>query len=98
MFIGGTGFFIDKSTPPAAKEFSGCMGKGAMSSSEYWRQVSKLTLNPEGGCTRDPPVRMETNVQRLSTGLLAGVNLVTNRFTGPGRLGIQFMYVHLASE
>ena len=47
--------------------------------------------------SKDPTVRMETNVQRLSTGLLAGMNLITNRFTGPGRLGIQSMYLHLGS-
>jgi uncharacterized protein (AIM24 family) len=36
---------------------------------------------------------MTTNVQRLSTGIFAGMNLVMNRFTGPGRLGLQSMYI-----
>jgi uncharacterized protein (AIM24 family) len=40
---------------------------------------------------------METKITRLSTGLLAGMNLIMNRFTGPGRVGIQSMYLHLES-
>ena len=32
---------------------------------------------------------MNTNMTRLSTGFLAGTNLVLNRFTGPGRVGLQ---------
>jgi hypothetical protein len=45
-------------------------------------------------------VRMESNFQRLTAGLLGtgGFNFVTNRFTGPGRVGIQSMYVHFSSE
>jgi uncharacterized protein (AIM24 family) len=38
---------------------------------------------------------METNITRLSTGLLAGMNLIVNRFTGPGRIAIQSMYLHM---
>ena len=34
---------------------------------------------------------------RLSTGLLAGMNLVFNRFTGPGRVALQSMYLHMPS-
>jgi uncharacterized protein (AIM24 family) len=36
---------------------------------------------------------MTTNVQRLSTGIFAGMNLTMNRFSGPGRLGLQSMYL-----
>jgi uncharacterized protein (AIM24 family) len=41
---------------------------------------------------------METNTQRISTGMLAGMNLIMNRFTGPGRVGIQSMYLHMPTE
>jgi uncharacterized protein (AIM24 family) len=41
---------------------------------------------------------METNMQRISAGLFAGVNMITNRFTGPGRVGIQSMYLHTPTE
>ncbi len=36
-------------------------------------------------------------MQRLSAGMLAGMNLVMNRFTGPGRVGLQSMYLHMPS-
>lgn len=39
---------------------------------------------------------MDTQFQKLSTGLFASAgSLVWNRFTGPGRVGIQSMYVHM---
>jgi uncharacterized protein (AIM24 family) len=41
---------------------------------------------------------METKLMRLSTGLVSGMNLVFNRFTGPGRVGIQSMYLNMPSE
>lgn len=40
---------------------------------------------------------METTTQRLSAGMLAGMNLVMNRFTGPGKVGLQSMYLHVPS-
>lgn len=39
---------------------------------------------------RDPSVNMETRVYRLTAGLLSSADgFIMNRFTGPGRLGIQ---------
>jgi uncharacterized protein (AIM24 family) len=38
---------------------------------------------------------MDTNVTNLSTGLFGGTSFTLNRFTGPGRLGIQSMSYHL---
>lgn len=41
---------------------------------------------------------METQFQKLSTGVFAsGGQLVWNRFRGPGRVGIQSMYMPFAS-
>ena len=40
---------------------------------------------------------MTTNAQNLSTGIFASMNFTTNRFTGPGRVAIQSMYLHLPS-
>jgi uncharacterized protein (AIM24 family) len=38
---------------------------------------------------------METTFQSLSTGWFGSMNLVMNKFTGPGRIAIQSMYLHL---
>ena len=44
---------------------------------------------------KDPGVKMDTIVQRLTTSLLGGTGQFTwNRFTGPGRVGLQSMYLH----
>ncbi len=96
MLFGGTGFFIDK--------FHAIGGEGILWLHGYGNVFERvlapgeqIDVEPGGWLYKDPSVRMETNVQRLSTGLLAGMNLVTNRFTGPGRLGIQSMYMHLST-
>lgn len=47
---------------------------------------------------KDPIVKIESTFQRLSTGFLGGINMVMNRFTGPGRLGLQSMYVHMPTN
>jgi uncharacterized protein (AIM24 family) len=56
-----------------------------------------IDVEPGGWLYKDPSVEMTTTVARLSTGLLASMNLVLNRFTGPGRIGIQSMYLHMPS-
>jgi uncharacterized protein (AIM24 family) len=93
MLFGGTGFFIDK--------FHGAHGDGILWLHGYGNVFEKvlaagesIDVEPGGWLYKDPAVRMETNVQRLSTGLFAGMNLVMNRFSGPGRLGLQSMYLH----
>ena len=52
-----------------------------------------------GWVYKDRTVQMETQFQRLSTGLLASAgHLVWSRFTGPGRIAIQSIYMHLPTE
>jgi uncharacterized protein (AIM24 family) len=61
----------------------------------------QLDVEPGGWVYKDRTVSMETQLMRLATGLFAsGGQLVFNRFTGPGRVGIQSMYYHppVASE
>lgn len=57
-----------------------------------------IDVEPGGWLYKDTQVTMAPNATRLSTGILAGTSLVLNRFTGPGRIGLQSMYVHLPSE
>ncbi|MDR3557777.1 MAG: AIM24 family protein [Syntrophobacteraceae bacterium] len=96
MLFGGTGFFIDKFH---------ASGEGILWLHGFGNVFEKvlapgeqIDVEPGAWLYKDPSVRMDTNVQRLPTGLLAGVNLITNRFTGPGRLGIQSMYLHMPSS
>ena len=97
LLFGGTGFFIDK--------FHGHKGEGILWLHGYGNVFEKvlaagesIDVEPGGWLYKDPGVRMETTMARLTTGVFAGFNLVLNRFTGPGRLGLQSMYLHLASD
>jgi len=94
MLFGGTGFFIDK--------FDAAGGDGILWLHGYGNVFEKvlgpgeqIDVEPGGWLYKDPGVQMETKVQTLSTGFLAGMNIVMNRFTGPGRVGIQSMYYHI---
>ncbi|HET9741732.1 MAG TPA: AIM24 family protein [Terriglobales bacterium] len=97
MLLGGTGFFID--------HFTAAHGDGIVWIHGYGN-VFEVTLNPGeqidiepgGWIHKDRTVQMETQFQRLSTGMFASAGqIVWNRFTGPGRIGIQSMYLHMAS-
>jgi uncharacterized protein (AIM24 family) len=97
ILFGGTGFFIDK--------FHGHQGEGILWLHGYGNVFEKvlgegesIDVEPGGWLYKDPGVRMESMMTRLSTGFLAGTNLVLNRFTGPGRIGLQSMYLHMGSE
>jgi uncharacterized protein (AIM24 family) len=91
MMAGATGFFIDK--------FRCHQGEGILWLHGYGNVFEKrlapneqIEVEPGAWLYRDASVTMETNVQTLSSGLFGSANMITNRFTGPGRIGIQSMY------
>src|SRR5438270_5677681 len=54
-----------------------------------------IDIEPGGWVYRDHSVQMTQEVYGFKTGLLSGGgSLVFNRFTGPGRIGLQSMYFH----
>jgi len=58
-----------------------------------------IDIEAGGWIYRDENVPMQQQVYGLKTGIFGGSgNLVFNRFTGPGRVGIQSAYVHLPTE
>jgi uncharacterized protein (AIM24 family) len=94
MLFGGTGFFIDK--------FHSHKGDGILWLHGYGNVFEKtlvagetIDVEPSGWLYKDVGVRMETVVDRLSSGLFGGMNFIVNRFTGPGRIAIQSMYLHM---
>ncbi|MEO9175941.1 MAG: AIM24 family protein, partial [Gaiellales bacterium] len=55
-----------------------------------------IDVEAGGWIYRDEAVDMQQHVYGLKTGVFGGSgNLVFNRFTGPGRVGIQSGYEHL---
>ena len=54
-----------------------------------------MLMFPVHNPQHDPTVQLETVAQGLSAGLFASSGtLAFNRFTGPGRVGLQSMYLH----
>lgn len=97
LLFGGTGFFIDKFV---------CLGGEGIVWIHGYGNVFEITLapgesldvEPGGWIYKDPSVAMQTIAQPLATGFFASASsFAFNRFTGPGRLGIQSMYVHMES-
>lgn len=98
MLFGGSGFFIDT--------FS-CQGQEGILWLHGYGNVFEVTLGdreqidiePGGWVYKDQSVTMQTMGQRLSTGIFAAAGQISwNRFTGPGRVGLQSMYMHLPTE
>jgi uncharacterized protein (AIM24 family) len=95
ILLGGTGFFIDTFDARQREGIVWLHGYG---------NVFELTLSPGeeidiepgGWIYKDHTVRMQTMFQKLTSGLLGSAGqIVWNRFTGPGRVALQSMYVHL---
>jgi uncharacterized protein (AIM24 family) len=98
MLFGSTGFFIDRFT---AEGFEGVVflhGYGNVFE-VMLGPGEAIDVEPGGWLYKDQSVRMEIKVMGLRSGLFAGSgNLVFNRFFGPGRLGLQSMYMHLGDS
>lgn len=97
ILFGGTGFFIDtfRCLGPAGVVFLHGNGNVFEVTLEPGEQID---VEPGGWVYKDPTVTMQTMFQGLRTGLLGSAGqLVWNRFTGPGRVGIQSMYLAPAS-
>jgi uncharacterized protein (AIM24 family) len=94
MLFGGSGFFIDTFTAAQGPGIVWLHGYGNVFTVEL-AAGEQLDIEPGGWVYKEASVRMETQFQRFSTGLLASAGQIFwNRFTGPGRIGIQSMYYH----
>jgi uncharacterized protein (AIM24 family) len=98
ILFGGTGFFIDSFTCREQQGILWLHGYGNVFEITLGAG-EQIDIEPGGWIHKDPSVRMETMFQRLSTGIFASAGqMVWNRFTGPGRVGLQSMYLHLPTE
>jgi uncharacterized protein (AIM24 family) len=98
MLLGGTGFFIDTFTASQGDGIVWLHGFGNVFEVQL-TAGQKIDIEPGGWVYKDRTVQMETQFQKLSTGLFASAaQLVWNRFTGPGRIGLQSMYIHFGAS
>ncbi len=57
-----------------------------------------IMVEPGAFLYKDSTVTMDVEFQKLGTGFFGGTNISLARMTGPGRVGIQSMYVHHHTE
>jgi uncharacterized protein (AIM24 family) len=96
MFFGGSGFFIDKFHARGGAGILWLHGFGNVFEKRL-DAGEQIDIDPGGWLYKDPSVQMQTNMQSLSTGFFGSMSFITNRFTGPGRVGIQSLYLHMPS-
>jgi uncharacterized protein (AIM24 family) len=94
MMLGGTGLVIDRFDGGPSGGTVWLHGGGNVLEMTL-AEGQQLDVEPGGWLYKDPSVAMETKFQGLRQGLLAGSDLVCNRMTGPGRIGIQSLYAPL---
>jgi len=98
ILFGGTGFFIDTFTCTRSEGILWLHGYGNVFTLTLG-PGEQIDIEPGGWIYKDRTVQMQTIFQKLSTGLFASAgNLFWNRFTGPGRVALQSMYLHLPTE
>lgn len=95
MFLSSSGFFIDTFSCHQQEGIVWLHGYGNVFEVTL-QPGEQLDIEPGAWIYKDQTVRMETQFQRLATGLFASSGqVVWNRFTGPGRVGMQSMSIHL---
>jgi uncharacterized protein (AIM24 family) len=97
ILFGGQGMFMDRFV---SGQYAGLLllhGYGNVFERELAAGESVL-LEPGAFLYKDSGVTMAVETQKLTTGLFGGTGMNLARMTGPGRVGIQSMYVHHATE
>ena len=57
-----------------------------------------IMVEPGAFLYKDSSVTMDVEFQKLGTGFFGGTTMSLAKMTGPGRVGIQSMYVHHHTE
>ncbi|HZU12724.1 MAG TPA: AIM24 family protein [Chloroflexota bacterium] len=98
MLFGSSGFFVDRFQAGQQEGVLWLHGFGNVFEKTL-AAGEQFDVEPGGWVYRDETVRMDVQVMGLRTGIIGGGGrLVFNRFTGPGRVGIQSMYFHLPTS
>lgn len=93
ILFGGQGMFMDRFVTGGAPGLLILHGYGNVFE-RVLRPGESIMVEPGAFLYKDASVTMQVEFQHLGTGLFGGANMSLARMTGPGRLGIQSMYVH----
>jgi uncharacterized protein (AIM24 family) len=95
MLFGGTGIFIDTFSCPRDAGVLWLHGYGNVFELTL-KPGEQIDVEPGGWIFKDASVQMETQFQRFTTGIFGSAGQIFwNRFTGPGRIGIQSMTYYM---
>lgn len=98
ILFGGTGFFIDNFSCVQKEGIVWLHGFGNVFE-VVLGPGEEIDIEPGGWIYKEKSVGMQTMFQRLSTGIFASAGQISwNRFTGPGKVGLQTMYIHLPTS
>ena len=91
IFLSGTGLWVDTFAAHQQPAVVWLHGYGNVFE-VHLGAGEQIDIEPGAWIYKDPGVRMETQFQGLGAGLFgSGGRLFWNRFTGPGRVGLQSM-------
>lgn len=97
ILFGGQGMYMDRFVTTNTPGMLILHGYGNV----FERKLAageSIMVEPGAFLYKDSSVTMDVEFQRLGTGLFGGTTMSMARLTGPGRVGIQSMYVHHKTE
>jgi uncharacterized protein (AIM24 family) len=97
ILFGGQGMFMDRFVTSNVPGLLILHGYGNVFERTL-RPGESILIEPGAFLYKDATVTMEVEMQQLTSGFLGGTAMSLAKMTGPGRLGIQSMYVHHNTE
>ncbi len=97
ILFGGQGMFMDRFVTTNTPGLLILHGYGNVFERTL-KPGETILVEPGAFLYKDSSVTMDVQTQKLSTGLFGGTAINLAKMTGPGRVGIQSMYVHHNTE
>lgn len=97
ILFGGQGMFMDRFVTTTAPGLLILHGYGNVFERTL-KAGESIMIEPGAFLYKDASVTMNVEAQKLTTGFFGGTSMNLARMTGPGRVGIQSMYVHHNTE
>ncbi len=97
ILFGGQGMFMDRFVTQGAPGLLLLHGYGNVFERTL-KAGESILVEPGAFLYKDSAVTMDVEIVKLTTGFFGGTGMSLARMTGPGRVGIQSMYVHHNTE
>ncbi|HEY8022146.1 MAG TPA: AIM24 family protein [Thermoanaerobaculia bacterium] len=97
ILFGGQGMFMDRFVTQSTPGLLLLHGYGNVFERTL-RPGESILVEPGAFLYKDSAVTMEVETVKLTTGFFGGTGMNLAKMTGPGRVGIQSMYVHHTTE